>query len=630
MAEYNINPVALPEQLRCLFDSCPSITIAHNTQDLIELACRDAVNGWHEVAYELPDGERYVEAHVCRVRNGLAANYTDAYMRRRDPDCMIIGDELPTDKPRFRDRFGVDFDALRTETTEWLGRQDLAAFFFMAGGPSQGLGAVAVAPANAGFFAFGLSLLQGITAPADLPPDFQIGAVVYVAPPFRHTHFNGRQVVVHDRSGNLHEMFSYNLYPGPSAKKGIYGMLLSLGEAQHWLTAHCSAVQLVTPYGNKVGFMHEGASGGGKSEMLEHLSREADGRVLLGTNLVTEEQRFITIPRTCQLRPFIDDMAICHPRFQKQNGKLTVEDAEQAWFVRVDHIKSYGTDPHLEKTTVHPSAPLLFLNIDAAPDSTALIWEHIEDEPGVPCPNPRVILPRAVVPNVLYGPQTVDIRSFGVRTPPCTKDAPTYGILGMFHILSPALAWLWRLVAPRGHENPSIVQSEGMSSEGVGSYWPFATGRRVDHANLFLEQIFETNQQRYILVPNQHIGCWKVGFMPQWLTREFLAHRGAAWFSPSEVRPARCPLLGFVPNTIVLEGQTIPPNLLHVDQQTEIGPEAYDKGSELLVEFFEQELSQFLVDDLLPEGRRIIEACLAGATTEELCALTPAPTLFEE
>jgi len=623
-------PVKLPEDFERVLSRCPRLLVAETLEDLRDASCREPADGWHEVAYDLPGQGRYVEARVCSVRNGLAANYADPYMRRRDPNCMLIGDELPTDKPRFRERLGADFGPLRDETLEWLTGQDLAVHFFMAGGPSQGLGAAAVVPANACFFAFGLALLQGVIAPCDLPEDFRLGAVVCVAPPFRHTHFGGRQIVVHNRGEGLHELFAYNLYPGPSAKKGVYGVLLSLGEAEHWVTAHCSAVQLVTPYGNKLTVMHEGASGGGKSEMLEHIRREADGRVLLGRNAITGEERHVVIPRTCRLRPIVDDMALCHPDIQKGNGTLSVQDAEQAWFVRVDHIASYGADPHLEQTTVHPAEPLLFLNIDAVPGSTALIWEHIEDSPGVRCPNPRVILPRRIVPDVLSGAQKVDIRSFGVRTPPCRAEDPTYGILGMFHILPPALAWLWRLAAPRGHENPSIVQSEGMSSEGVGSYWPFATGRRVDHANLLLTQILQTPLMRYVLVPNQHIGVWRVGFMPQWLTREYLARRGAAWFSPDEVRPARCPLLGYVPGMVVLEGQTVPPHLLHVNQQPEVGAQAYDRGAELLQSFFEQEIRRFLMDDLLPEGRRIIEACLDGADVHEYCSLTDTPTLLDE
>ena len=227
--------------------------------------------------------------------------------------------------------------------------------------------------------------------------------------------------------------------------------------------------------------------------------------------MINGERRHLVLPRACELRPVTDDMALCPPSLRNQeSGKLTLIDAEDAWFVRVNHIDDYGVDPHLERLTINPPEPLLFLNIDAVPDSRALIWEHIEDEPGIPCPNPRVVIPRQIVPGIVNEPVDVDIRSFGVRTPPCTREKPTYGILGLFHVLPPALAWLWRLVAPRGHGNPSIVDTEGMTSEGVGSYWPFATGRRVDQANLLLQQIIDTPNTLFVLCPNQHIGAWKV------------------------------------------------------------------------------------------------------------------------
>jgi hypothetical protein len=204
---------------------------------------------------------------------------------------------------------------------------------------------------------------------------------------------------------------------------------------------------------------------------------------------------------------------------------------------------------------------------------------------------------------------------------------PSYGIIGMFHKLPPALAWLWRLVAPRGHANPSIVATEGMSSEGVGSYWPFATGRRVDQANLLLNQIIETPKVRYILTPNQHIGAWEVGFMPQWITREFLARRGGARFTEKQLKPSRCPLLGYTPGKIVMEGRTLGVWFFEVDQQPEVGTAAYDRGAEILEEFFHQELSQFLVKDLLPTGRKIIECCLSGGTLADYENLLGIPTL---
>ena len=469
------NPPAVAAEILA---AAPRVIVPGTLAELVDLAVGGPDRDSFEVAYDVPGRGRMVEATVARVRNGISANYGEPYMRRRDPDCMTIADDRPTDKPRYAERFGDDFDALRAETFAWLRQQELAAFGFHAGGRRLGTDALVIAPANAGFFAFGLALLQEFIPLAEVPADFAPQLVIYVAPPFRHTHFQGRQMVVHARSGGLHEIFSFNLYPGPSAKKGVYGALIAHGEREGWVVAHCSTVQVVTPYDNVLTLMHEGASGGGKSEMLELAHREPDGRLLLGRNLVTGEERYLQIPRLCELHPINDDMALCHPSLQTGDGCLRLTDAEDGWFVRVNHIDRYGVDPNLEGLTAQPPRPLLFLNVDAVPRSRALIWEHIEDAPGQPCPNPRVIIPRAIIPGIVNEPVAVDVRSLGVRTPPCTREEPSYGILGLFHLLPPALAWLWRLVAPRGHANPSIVQTAGMSSEGVGSYWPFATGRQ--------------------------------------------------------------------------------------------------------------------------------------------------------
>jgi hypothetical protein len=622
-------PCKLPEDARDVLTSAPSLTIAGTVDELLELAVRDAgPDGYHTVSYDVPGKGMIDEAKVCRVRNGISANYLETYMRRRDPNCMVIGDHNPTDKPTYEQRYGESFDGMRAETLEWLKTQDLAAFFFNAGMPGKGTDAMAIAPANAGFFALGLAMLQGILDPNHLPENFEPKSIIYVAPPFRHSHLDGKQVVVHNRLPGMHELFSYNLYPGPSAKKGIYGVLLTLGEKEDWITMHCSAAQIITPYENRVGISHEGASGGGKSEMLELPHRQSDGSLLLGKNTLSGETRSLTIPQLCNIRPVTDDMALCHPSLDKGEGKLTLMDAENAWFVRVNHISQYGTDPHLEKMTIQPKEPLLFLNIDAKPGASALIWEHIEDAPGEPCPNPRVVIPCETVPNVHRGTLDVDIRSFGVRCPPCTSENPSYGIMGMFHLLPPALAWLWRLVAPRGHANPSIVQTQGMSSEGVGSYWPFATGRRLDQANLLLRQIQDTPRVKYILVPNQHIGAWEVSFMPQWITREYMARRGGAGFLADQVSPSRCTLLGWSPSSIVVEGRTIGSWFFKVDKQPEVGPEAYDKGAAILREFFLQELKQFLADDLDDLGRRIIECCFDNGSIEDYQNLLPHETIL--
>lgn len=613
--------VALPPDARTILDTCKSFRVFDTVQQLAEAAVGGPGSLQYEVQYTLPDNKVVTEAIVHKVTNGVSANYTDPYMRRRDPDTMLIGDDEPTDKMRFNEHFGYDFNDLRKETISWLQSQDLAVFFYFAGRDHIGSGGIAIAPANAGFFAMGLAMLQQIIPHNELPDDFVIESTIYVAPTFRHTHFNGKQIVVHKRSDSLHEIFSYNLYPGPSAKKGLYGALLTKGEKEGWVTAHCSTVQVASPYDNITTFMHEGASGGGKSEMLQGIVREKNGEILVGTNSVNGDRRVIHLPLFCSFYPVTDDMALCHPSLQHTPGKLTVLDAENAWFIRVDSITDYGDDPHLEKLTIKPKEPLLFINVQSNPGSTALIWNHTEDSPGKPCPNPRVIVPRAIVPNVINNPVNIDVRSFGVRTPPCTKENPTYGILGLFHVLPPALAWLWRLVAPRGHANPSIVDGGGMGSEGVGSYWPFATGKRIQHANILLEQIMQTPRTRYTLVPNQYIGAWKVGFKPQLLMREYLTRRGNAKLRSEQYQLARCPLLGFEFNYITIESEKIPTRLLKVYKQAEVETSGYDAGAEILYDFFRKELQQYLTDDLHPTGKQIIETCLQNGTVEDYMEL---------
>ncbi len=614
--ERNSGPAWLAKvpELAALLAQAPAVHWPGTRAELVDIVFGTPKRDRITIAYDIPGRGRVVEAVVIRCRNGIAVNYAEPYMRKRDPETMVIADEAPTDKVRFEQRFGYPFASLRGEICDWLAGQELIVFPFSAGSDEFGYDSVFVGPANAAFFATALADLQGIADPAHRNGEFAPRAIVYLAPPFRHTHCGGRQVVVHNRTDALHEVFALNLYPGPSAKKGIYGILLDLGGAEGWVTAHASVVRVVTPYDNTLTIMHEGASGGGKSEMLEYPRREPNGCILLGENLVTGERRTMPLSQGCELEPVTDDMALCHPSIQGDPNKLVVTDAENAWFVRVNHIIAYGCNPELERIFVAPREPLIFFNHEAVPGATCLPWEHVEDAPGVRCSNPRVILPRRDIPGVVSRPVEVDVRSFGVRTPPCFKDAPSYGIVGLLHLLPPALAWLWRLVAPRGYANPSIVGGDDISSEGVGSFWPFATGRRVHYANLLLDQIRRHPRTRYVLIPNQHIGAWKVGFNGQWIAREYLARRGGAKFRPEQMVPARCPLLGYALRTLQVEGAQIATWFLRVETQPEIGPETYDAGAAMLADFFKGEIARYLEDpDLDPFGAAIIRACIDDA-----------------
>lgn len=615
--------IYLPKDADRLINEAPGFKVFDTVAQLADASVNGNGNMYYEVKYDVEGKGEVLEAIVHKVTNGISANYVETYMRRRDPDTMAIGDNKPSDQQRFSDRFGYPFSKLRDESFEWMVKQDLSGFYFKIGNMENSSYGFAIVPSNAGFFAMGLAMLQQIVPKDTVPDNTHIKVVVYCAPPFRHTHFNGKQVVVHNRTDDVYEVFSYNLYPGPSAKKGIYGVILSIGEDEGWSTAHCSAVESISPYDNITRFMHEGASGGGKSEMLQHIIREPEGEVLIGYNLTSNEKRSFIIPRFCNIRPICDDMGMVHPSFQTGSKRLRIMDAENAWFIRTDSIDEYGKDPNLEKITINTTDPFLFLNIETNPGGTALIWNHIEDEPGKPCPNPRVVVPRIAFPEVVSEPVSIDIRSFGVRTPPCTNESPSYGIVGLFHVLPPALAWLWRLVSPRGHANPSIVDQGGMQSEGVGSYWPFATGQKFTHANLLLEQIVENTITQYVLAPNQHIGNWKVGFMPQLLMREYLTRRGNSKFRADQVQEARCSLLGFELNYLTIEGSKIPSRFLKVYKQPEVGFEGYDKGAQMLEDFFKKELPQYLVPGLSDLGRQIIESCLDGGSVNDYLRLVP-------
>jgi len=80
-------------------------------------------HGQYEAVFQTRGMGRVVEAVITKARNGLAINFPDPAMRRRDPDAMVIGDLLPTDKPTYQERFGEGFEKTRAATLDWLKTQ---------------------------------------------------------------------------------------------------------------------------------------------------------------------------------------------------------------------------------------------------------------------------------------------------------------------------------------------------------------------------------------------------------------------------------------------------------------------------------------------------------------------------
>ena len=124
-----------------------------------------------------------------------------------------------------------------------------------------------------------------------------------------------------------------------------------------------------------------------------------------------------------------------------------------------------------------------------------------------------------------------------------------------------------------------------------------------------------------MLIPNQYIGAYSVGFQPEWLAREYMARRGNLKFRPGQIEEARCSLLGYSFPSLKVNGQEIPKGMLQVEEQLEVGEDGYDRGAEILQEFFHKEIKQFYTDDLMPLGKQIIDLALKGAPVEEYVKL---------
>jgi hypothetical protein len=138
--------------------------------------------------------------------------------------------------------------------------------------------------------------------------------------------------------------------------------------------------------------MHEGASGGGKSEMLQHIVREPNGQVMIGRNTITGETRLINLPIFSSFNPVTDDMALCHPSFQGNNGKLRVMDAEKlvyscGWCNRVWR-RSVPRKIYTQATP-HRFIP----ESEIASRFNGAYLGSYRRCTGKPFPNPRVILP---------------------------------------------------------------------------------------------------------------------------------------------------------------------------------------------------------------------------------------------
>lgn len=148
----------LPEDLHSALQACRSIAYIETQEELDELVFGPTHSSRYDVVYNIVGKGSVKEAEVIRCKNGASVNFMEDYMRRRDPNSMVISDDLPTDKPRFQECFGYPFADLRKQTMDWFSNQRVILLPFKAGDPLHGYDSLLVCPANAAFFALGMCM----------------------------------------------------------------------------------------------------------------------------------------------------------------------------------------------------------------------------------------------------------------------------------------------------------------------------------------------------------------------------------------------------------------------------------------------------------------------------------------
>jgi hypothetical protein len=107
--------LSLSRSAELVLSEAKSVRFFNSTEELVEAAVPiDQLDddGYYTVGYDVED-QFVPEVKVCRVKNGVSANYLEPYMRRRDSECMVIADDRATDKMTYKKRFGGDFEDAR-------------------------------------------------------------------------------------------------------------------------------------------------------------------------------------------------------------------------------------------------------------------------------------------------------------------------------------------------------------------------------------------------------------------------------------------------------------------------------------------------------------------------------------
>lgn len=84
LSELENKNIQLPDNIIQLLTECKSFTVFSTTDELAVAAIGNSENTTFEVTYDIPGKGLITEAIIHKVKNGVSANFTDPYMRRRD------------------------------------------------------------------------------------------------------------------------------------------------------------------------------------------------------------------------------------------------------------------------------------------------------------------------------------------------------------------------------------------------------------------------------------------------------------------------------------------------------------------------------------------------------------------
>ena len=88
------------EELTDVIENCKGVSVPTSKAELYDMVFGPEHADVYDVVFDVPGKGLFKEADVVRCKNGASVNFTEDYMRRREPDCMRIADDKPTDKKR--------------------------------------------------------------------------------------------------------------------------------------------------------------------------------------------------------------------------------------------------------------------------------------------------------------------------------------------------------------------------------------------------------------------------------------------------------------------------------------------------------------------------------------------------